>query len=64
MEEIRPIYGYCIECNKPIYADDDAHYGDDIVEFPDGPMHYDCAIQWCRSEKKEARFEQIQGITA
>ena len=62
MEETRLVYGYCIECNKPIYADDDNYYGDYIVEFPDGPMHYDCAIQWCKSGRKEARNEPVKGI--
>lgn len=55
IEKPRKIYGICIECGKPIYAGNDGFYGDDCVEFPDGPMHYGCALAWCKENKREAR---------
>lgn len=53
-EDTRPVLGKCGYCDQDIYAEDATHYGDDIVDLCGQAMHFDCALEYVRSLKKEA----------
>lgn len=55
-EDTRPVLGKCGYCNQDIYAEDDNYYGDDIVTINGCIMHFDCAQDYIREIKKEARL--------
>ena len=55
-EDTRPVFGKCWYCDGYMYAADATHYGDDIVDLCGQAMHFDCALEYVRSLKKEARL--------
>lgn len=55
-EDTRPVFGKCGYCDQDIYAEDNNYYGDDIAILFGHPMHYDCALEYVRSIRKEARL--------
>ena len=55
-EDTRPVFGKCGYCDQDIYAEDDNYYGDDIVTINGCVMHFDCAQDYIREIKREARL--------
>ena len=53
-EDSRPVLCVCEQCGGDIHGANTGYEGDDIIELPDGTIHYDCVLDWARENKREA----------
>ena len=53
--DTRPIFDRCIHCGRIIHSAMPGYDGDEYVETPDGPVHWDCWDEYGRKMIREAR---------
>lgn len=54
-----PVAGICAYCHAPIYGRDLSHDGEEYINTIDGPVHWECWMQYGLERRKEA----VNGFT-